>query len=274
MLPILFSLGPIHIFSFSVFLIISWIFFSFIFWKNLINNGIDDDSIFDIMFNLTIVGFFSARLFYVLFNWYSFSDSILKIFAIWVAPGLSFIGALIGVAFIIFTLPKKRKIRLGVLLDSIALSIPLPIIIGLTGCLMDGTYVGTPSNFIWAIRYAGYKSFRHPIQIYEIISVFIIYILILLLNKIGKNNKWPYGRIGIWFFFLFSFSEFMLEFFKENSIYFRSLSINQWIYIALLTESIGALYVRGGGRELYQPFIRRIYATIFRRFHKPDQEKS
>lgn len=248
MLPILFSIGPLHVFSLGIFLFLAWVVFSFLFWKTLRGHAISDEHIFDLTFYSSIVMFMGARVSYVLLNSSTFLSDPLRIVAIWVSPGLSFYGGLISGLIALYLVTKKVKQRLGMVLDALAASLPIAITIGLLGGLLDGAAFGLPTSLPWAVSYVGQTGMRHPIELYEIASLILIMVLLKLLGKRAQKDHWPYGHMGLVFFALFSLSMFLLEFFKESGIYFFHLHPNQWVQIALFSQSLGALYVRGGGK--------------------------
>jgi phosphatidylglycerol:prolipoprotein diacylglycerol transferase len=261
MMPILFTIGRVHIYNFSIFIVLAWGVFSFLFWRMLRGDGVDEDKIFDLTFYATLIAFVSSRALYVALNWDVFADTWLKIFALWVQPGLLLYGALIGGLLTLVFLSRHEKVRLGHVLDAFALSFPGAMIIGLVGAFLDGTTVGKVVNLPWAIRVAGHIGKRHPIQVYECIAMVIIICILAYVKKRSVREKWPYGMIGIWFFMLYSVFMFILEFFKESRVYW-SLSANQWILVALFAEAVGAFYVRGGGREMMRPVAYKIKTTI------------
>src|SRR5574340_1168436 len=96
MYPLLLSIGPVHIYSLSVFIITGWLVYSFLFWRALRESGIEEDKIFDLTFYSTLVGLVTARALFVFLNWNLFSETWLKIIALWVTPGLSLYGAFVG----------------------------------------------------------------------------------------------------------------------------------------------------------------------------------
>ena len=90
----LFTHRTLHIYIVLAYaLVLSWCVFSFLFWRALRSDGIDEDKIFDLTFYSTIVAFVFSRIFFVALNWDLFADTGLRIFAIWVQPGLSLYGA-------------------------------------------------------------------------------------------------------------------------------------------------------------------------------------
>jgi len=93
-------------------------------------------------------------------------------------------------------------------------------------------------------------------------------VVMFIFQKKAEIGKWPFGLVGVWFFLLFSIFMFIIEFVKETGANFLRLNINQWILIAIFAESLGALYVRGGGREKFRPMIRRVIGAIYTKFSK------
>ncbi len=255
MYPVLISLGPIHIFSFSVLLLLSWLAFSFLFWKFLRAAATVEERIFDLTFYATLAAIVGGRLGFVLTHPELFSDSLLKIVALWVAPGLSLYGGLFAAMLTLVYLARRYKVRLGLVLDALALSLPAAFLWGTLGALLDGSYVGKITSLPWAIRYVGNVGKRHPVQLYEMIAFAVIIIVVLVLQKRSVKNKWPYGLVGVWFFLIWSVVMFALEFLKDTSVYWMSLSANQWVLIIIFGEALGAFYVRGGGREAIRPLF-------------------
>jgi phosphatidylglycerol:prolipoprotein diacylglycerol transferase len=186
-----------------------------------------------------------------------FRESPLKIAALWVQPGLSLYGGLIGGLLILVFLCRTYKVRVGHVLDAFGPAFGSAFLVGTVGAFLDGTYIGTITTFPWGVRFVGHLGTRHPVQVYEIAAMICILIFITLLARRGTQKKWPYGLLGLWFFAIMSVVMFVLEFFKDTRVYFTVLRANQWILVALFAETIGAFYVRGGGREAIRPLVNR-----------------
>lgn len=268
MFPVLFSLASFHIYSLSIAVILAWLIFSFLFWRGLRNAGVDEERIFDLTFYSTLAAFLSARVGYIATNLDLFRADPLRSAAIWVAPGMSLYGALIGGLGTLVYLSRRYKVRLGGVLDTVSVAFGWSYLVGLVGAFMDGSYVGLPANVAWAVRYVGHLGRRHPVQAYEFIALLAILVAVIVLAKKASQRKWPYGLLGLWFFALFAASEFTLEFFKDTHIYLGGLRANQWVLVALFAETLGAFYVRGGGREAIRPFINRVIGGIHGKFSK------
>lgn len=261
MFPTLVSIGPVAIYSISVSLIVAWLVFSFLFWRALRSWGTDDERVFDLTFYATIAALVFARAGFVLTHRELFADSILKVIALWVTPGLSFLGGLVGAIATFVYLSRAYKVRLGLVLDALGLSLPITLAIGKVGSFLDGAEVGRVTSLPWGVMYPGHTGARHPVQVYEIIALLFIFVCMQVLHKRATGRKWPYGLLGVLFFLLFSASGFALELAKESSVYWV-VTANQLILIGFFAESVGALYVRGGGREAVRPLMRRALLAI------------
>ena len=264
MYPILVSIGPLHIYSFSVFLIFAWFVFSFVFWRHLRSQAVAEERIFDLTFYATIAAIVGGRLGFVLLHPALFQGDWLAVAAIWVQPGLSLYGALLaGLGFLV-PLSRSYKVRLGYVLDGFGWAFPAALAVGKISSLLDGSEAGIAANIPWAVSYVGHLYRRHPVQMYELLGLILILVVLMFISRKAKVRRWPYGIIGIWFFVLFAPVMFSLEFFKESSVYF-SLRANQWVQVFLFAEALGAFYVRGGGREVVRPMIGRVKRAVTKR---------
>lgn len=277
MYPVLISAGPFVIYSLSVCIIIAWAFYSFLFWRTLKDEGVDDEKIFNITFYATIAAFIVSRLSFVAFHWKDFFPALLKIAALWVAPGLTYYGALIGAMTTSILLCKKYKLRIGLILDALAAALPAAGMIGSIGALLDGASVGKETALPWGISYVGQAGRRHPVEFYAFLVFALTAFILFVLFRTARNRMRTRGLYGIWFTILVSAGMFVVEFARASPVYWQGLTPNQWISLAVFSEGAGALYVKGGGREWLAKTGRllrerltkitgRIYDRLARRF--------
>lgn len=262
MFPLTFPIGNVSIYAGDVLLIFSWLTYSFLFWRGLRRWGIDEDRIFDLTFYATLMAFITARLWFVVTHWNIFAGkSFLLMIALWISPGLSWMGAVVGGMATTVMLSRQYKVRLGLVLDTLATTLPLPIIIGEVASLFYAVEVGKPTPLVWGIRYAGHAGIRHPVQLYEIFVLSLISYFMIKISTVATRKKWAYGLVGVWFFVLYSIASFLLEFAKDSTVYWGRLTANQWILIGIFAECVGVLYVRGG-RETFRPITRAVRTFI------------
>lgn len=265
MYPILFSVAGFHLSSFSVFMILSWCVFSFVFWKSLRDEGVGEEHIFDFTFYATVSALVAARLGFVVFHWDQFSDTLLKIPALWVSPGLSLISGVLAALATIIILGKRAKTRIGILLDAFGLAVPGALVVGTVGSLLDGSDVGKIASVPWSIRYVGLPQLRHPYQIYQMAALVVILLVVGYMTSQARQKKWALGSIGVVFFLLWAVAIFSLEFFKDSGIYWYMVSANQWAALFLFSAAVGAWYVYAGGKFIVREVVKTIYAKFPKR---------
>jgi len=253
MLPATLTIAQGSFVIINIFIVIGWLIFSFLFWRSLRRYAVDEDRVFDLTFFATGASLVFARLGFVAAHTELFiGKSPLLIIAVWVAPGLSWVLGLVGGVATLVLLSRRYKVRLGLVLDALAVALPLPIILGEVGSLLTGAELGRLSNIpLAALGGAGVS--RHPVQLYEMLGVVLISMLMLRMTARSIKNKWPFGIVGVWFFFSYAVLEFILELLKDSRVYWGNLTANQWMLIGIFAECIGVLYVRGGGRERFRP---------------------
>ena len=269
MLPVIFSIGSFHLFSFSVLLIIAWAVWSFYFWRYLRSLAILDEPVFDAMFYSTLVALFFARVFFVILNFSLFSENLLRVVALWVQPGLSLYGAIFGALLTYMVLSIKHKMRFAYLLDAFTLSFPIAYIIGSIGSFLDGSVVGKTANLPWAVHYIGAVGSRHPVQIYELFYCSLLLLGLLIFQRhLSKHYPTYHGRTFVLFLTFFSLGSFVLEFFKQSPVYFAYLSPEQWICVLLFGESLGIFFVKYKGTRHIMAIVKWIVALARRVYEK------
>lgn len=283
--PVLISIGPLTLFSYSLFLVIAWCTFSFLFWRSLKDDGVDDERIFNLTFYATLYAFIASRFSYIVLHWNDFSTNLLRTVALWVAPGLTFYGALLAGILTMVLLARRYKLHAGRVLDALAVSLPVAGFFGAIGAFLDGTVVGKVTKLPWAVSYVGHAGARHPAELADAAFYLVLAGVIMFLRKRLFRSQTMQGMLAIWFFILFSLGEFLLEFLKDSSVYWAHLTLNQWILLAVFSETAGMLYVKGGGKEWAArtvktvlvkigKSVRKTYERITKRRHADTSEKA
>lgn len=260
MYPILFSIAGFHLSSFSIFLILAWCVFSFVFWKSLREEGTSEERIFDLTFYGSLAAFVASRVGFVLTHWDLFTGVMLKVIALWVAPGLSLVAAVTAGLAAMIVLARRAKVRVGLVLDAVGLALPGALVVGAVGSLLDGTVVGRATSLPWAIRYVGHSQSRHPYQVYEIIALALILAAIGWMTDRARTKKWALGSVGVGFFLLWTTVSFGLEFVRDSRIYWHSLSANQWAALVLFSVAVAAWYMYTGGKFMVRGVAGNIRA--------------
>ncbi len=99
--------------------------------------------------------------------------------------GMSYHGAVIG--FVVATLlySKRHKISFGMIMDLVALAIPLGFVFGRIGNFLNQELIGRETDVAWGILVDGVL--RHPSQLYEaVLEGFGVFLVVYLYRKYKK----------------------------------------------------------------------------------------
>ncbi len=269
MIPVLFRIGGIPVYSYGLMLGIAFIVASYILSKELERKKMNPDFGSEITLLAIIFGIVGAKLFSVLENFNSFmQDPLGQIFS---PGGLTFYGGFIIAGVAIFIYLKRKKIPFLVMADSVAPSLAIAYGIGRIGCHLagDGDY-GLPTNLPWGTDYSNGTvppsyAFRgseiaaqfpngivpdttplHPTPIYEFLVALIIFGILWSMRK--KNM--PDGKIFVYYLILSAAARFSVEFLRLNPELFLGLSQAQLISVVMIGVGIYGLYYFNAHPEL------------------------
>lgn len=186
----------------------------------------------------------SARLGHCLFYEpeYYLSNPI-KILKIW-EGGLASHGATIGILFALWLYARKKKDQSYLwIVDRIVITVALAGGLIRMGNLMNSEIIGKPADVPWAFVFTAVdQQPRHPAQLYEALSCFVLFFFLFWYWK-RKKEKTPEGSLlGIFLIYIFGL-RFFYEFVKENQVAFEDelvLNMGQWLSIPAV---IGGIFV-------------------------------
>lgn len=196
-----------------------------------------------------------ARLGHILFyDWAYYSSHPEAIFRIW-EGGLASHGGGIGLAIAILLFHRKIKeilpgLSLLRLFDLFCIPVPFAC-----GCIRIGNFinqeiVGTPSDLPWAVKFGnpmdGLANVPlHPVQLYEAIGYFAIFLVLMILWKYKRNDLKPGLILGFMLTVTFA-CRFFLEFFKfpQGAVIDESvLQMGQWLSIPGILIGLVIMFV-------------------------------
>lgn len=158
--------------------------------------------------------------------------------------GLASHGGTVGLIFALYLYSKKFKIKYLTILDLIAIVAPLGATFIRLANLMNSEMIGNPTTMPWAFVFKQIDDIpRHPTQLYEAITYFIIFILVF---SIYKSNKF---RLGNGFYFglsvtLIFIMRILIEFLKINQSDFEEgMALNMGQLLSIPFIVIGLYFI-------------------------------
>ncbi|WP_276498148.1 prolipoprotein diacylglyceryl transferase [Pontibacter litorisediminis] len=242
--PEIFHLGPLSIRWYGLLFALGFIIGQRILTKIYVAEGRtegDVDVITIYMIVGTVVG---ARLGHTLF--YSpeyYLSNPIEILKIW-EGGLASHGATIGILLALWLFSRKYEFDYMWVLDRIVIVVALGGALIRLGNLMNSEIFGHPTDLPWGFIFERQNEYshvpRHPTQLYESLSVFLLFVLLYWLWKKYKGAL-PRGLLfGIFVTALFTF-RFLVEFLKEDQVAKEAtmaLNIGQLLSIPLIIAGL------------------------------------
>jgi phosphatidylglycerol:prolipoprotein diacylglycerol transferase len=233
MFPVLFSIGPLTLHTYGLFIAIAIVAGILITIPTGKSYGMTAQQIIDMGFIMILSGIIGSRLVYILINFSYYISHPLDIFKIW-QGGLVFSGALIAVILVITWYVWRSNYTLWQIGDLWAPAAAIGQGIGRIGCFMAGCCYGKPTDVAWGVVFTDPQSIAtlniplHPTQLYSSLSGFIIFFVLMILKAKKKFD----GQVLLWFMILHSTSRLYIERFRGDD---RGLIMNDWSVTQLLT---------------------------------------
>lgn len=255
MIPILFEIGPIKIYSFGLMVGLAFIVAHFLLIAEFRRKGMSADAAGQITLIALVGGLVGSKLFSIIENFEAFAaDPAGELFS---AAGLTFYGGLIVATLAIFLYVRRKNLGFLRVADAASPSLILAYGIGRIGCQLagDGDY-GIPTDVPWAMTYPDgtvstlaannpglVEQFRaifpdrevpidipvHPAPVYETLACLAIFFLLWKL----RTRPWAAGMLFGLYLVAAGIERLLVEFIRLNPLY-AGLSQAQWISIGMI----------------------------------------
>jgi len=174
--------------------------------------------------------------------------------------GLASHGGVLGLLIALYFYSRKTKHSMIDTLDLIAVVAGLSFGFIRLGNFMNSEIIGIPTTKPWGVIFERVDNVpRHPAQLYEAISYFIILTIMLILYKKMRarlKNGFLFGLATVLFFT----ARFVIEFVKENQVGFEDgmkLNMGQLLSLPYIVVGIGfIIYGIMKTRKLVPPSTR------------------
>lgn len=234
--PVILDLGPVEIRWYGLMYVIGFIIAYFLIPKLSKHFKIDitKEKTADLLAYLAVGMIVFSRLFEVLvYNPSYYFSNPADIIAVW-KGGLSYHGALIGMAIAGFIFSKKNKIPFLKLADIVSVCAALGLVFGRIGNFINGELVGRVADVPWCTYFKGYEGCRHPSQLYDAFSNLVLFGILWQLK--GKKQD------GFVFFLLLIlggvFRIIIEQFFRMPDGYILGMTTGQFLSVFMVIAGV------------------------------------
>lgn len=174
-----------------------------------------------------------ARLYYVVFSWDMYKDSLLSVFDIR-SGGLAVYGGIIGAVTAVFCYCKAKKIDAGIPLDILAVGLLIGQAIGRWGNFVNAEAFGSFTSLPWAMTIKeGTKTIAesvHPTFFYESLWNTAGILVILLYKRIKLFSGELFCAYMVWY----GLGRMWIEGLRADSLYIADIRVSQALAAATL----------------------------------------
>lgn len=249
--PDLFSIGPLTLHTYGLFVAIGFISALLFTVKIAKTSGINAHQVTDMAFVMILWAVIGSRLMYVLFNFSFYLEDPIVIFKIW-EGGLVFSGGLLAAVLALAWAVKRQGLSFWAAADLWAPGVALGQAIGRIGCFMAGCCYGKPTEMPWGVVFSHPRSLAplhivlHPTQLYSALIGFIIF-LVLAIFYAKEHFR---GQVVLWFLILHSTGRLVIERFRgdfRGVIPCTDMSVTQLVSLIILAASFATLLIKKSG---------------------------
>ena len=219
--PDIISVGPFHLRWYAVMYVVGY-FVGYQLVLARIRRGmsaVTQKQLDDLLAYLVIGMLVGARIIYVfVYDFPSYRAHPWNAFAVW-KGGLSFHGAIIGMAAAVALFAHRHKLPYLAVSDTIALAGAQGLFFGRVGNFINGELYGRPTNVPWAMVFPTDPLHlpRHPSQLYEGIAEGVLLALVLWsLDRVSRRHGWYWNGLLTGAFLVgYAVLRFLLEFTRQ-----------------------------------------------------------
>jgi phosphatidylglycerol:prolipoprotein diacylglycerol transferase len=237
MFPVLFRIGGFSVYSYGLMIALAFAAGIFLLMRNARREGIPEEKMLDMSLWITVAALVGSRILYILIELPAFLAEPRAIFAIR-SGGLSFHGGLLfGIAAgLIYTC--RQRLPQGKVADLVAPLLALGYAMVRIGCLLSGCCFGIPTAVPWALPAAYLDStLRHPTQLYAFFSALAIFALLIY----RRSRTRFHGQLFLEFIAYYSIYRFVVEFFREVSVFIGFLTLGQAASLVVAAAAFAAI---------------------------------
>ena len=243
--PVLVTIGGIKIHWYGIMIAIGLYAGIQVALRDAPRRGIDRDQLMNVALLAAILGIVGGRLYYVVQNNPSFFlHHPEQILAVW-QGGMAFYGAIFGGALAVAISAWRWRMNFWSVADIGALGLTIGQAFGRIGNIINGDIVGYKTNG-WGFEYTNPHTFGpldtpvQPASLYELLISLALFILLWSLRK----RVHPEGMLAAIYLVLYSISQFLIFFLRDNVVIFAGLKqaqVTALIVIALTLPVIAYL---------------------------------
>ena len=225
--PRSFDLGPISIYIYGIIIAFGLLLAVFYALKRSSRFGLQENDLLDGVLGIVPFSIICARAYYCIFAWQAeFADNPIEVFYIW-NGGLAIYGGVIGAAIGVVVFCLIKKVKLGAVLDLVALGFLIGQSIGRWGNFFNREAFGAVTeSFLRMGLYNTLTSttqYVHPTFLYESVWNAVGFAILHFLSKKRQYD----GQIALGYVAWYGLGRTFIEGLRADSLYLGTFRVSQ-----------------------------------------------
>jgi len=239
--PIIFSIGPLSVRYYGLVYALGFV-MGYLFLRHAIKQKklkLTEEKLDSYILWLIIGSIVMARLFEVfVYNLPEYINNLSEVFLIW-HGGMSFQGGIVGAIIVTWIFCKKNNLHFYDIADLAVIPTTLTLFLGKLANYTNSELYGrivNPQSVPWCVVFQKIDAYcRHPAQIYEAISILILFGILVAYYLYYEKYKHKFVKGTIFWMFVIGYSilRFIITFFRDEPLYV-GLNVGQWICLATI----------------------------------------
>ena len=188
--------------------------------------GLKEDDLIDGVLWVTPFAIICARAYYCIFSWADYADNPISVFHIW-NGGLAIYGGVLGAVVGVLVLCRIKKLKLGAVLDVVALGFLIGQSLGRWGNFFNREAFGAETeSFLRMGLYnsvTGVTRYYHPTFLYESVWNAIGFVLLHFLSKKRQYD----GQIALGYVAWYGLGRCFIEGLRMDSLWWGPFRVSQ-----------------------------------------------
>ena len=235
--PVGLKIGPMSIYFYGVIIAIGLCLAVWYGLKRSRQFGLKQDDILDGVIFIVPFAIICARAYYCIFEWDQYRNDPISVFYIW-KGGLAIYGGVIGAAIGVILFSLIKKVRLGAVLDLVALGFLIGQSIGRWGNFINREAHGGVTELFLGMNIAdpvtGVRAAYHPTFLYESLWNAAGFVLLHFLSKKRKYD----GQIALGYVAWYGLGRTLIEGLRTDSLYIFKEQLGEVLRVSQLLAAV------------------------------------
>lgn len=234
------SIGPLTVHYYGLVIAIGLILAVCYACKRSKQFGVKEDDILDGVLWVTPFAILCARAYYCIFSWEEYAGNPISVFYIW-NGGLAIYGGVLGAVVGVFVFCRIKKIKLGTVLDLVALGFLIGQSMGRWGNFFNREAFGAATDSF--LRMGLFNTvtesweYYHPTFLYESVWNLTGFVLLHFLSKKRQYD----GQIALGYAAWYGLGRAMIEGLRVDSLYLGPIRVSQLLAAVSCVAAVSVL---------------------------------